>query len=246
VAGDLDVATVPRLEQALDQALSSSPGGVLIDLSAVQFVDSSGLRFLLDAHQRAQRGDWSLALARPAESAMKAFELTGADRWLPFAPEHGRPEASAQSGEEHAVVAHAERMLRLQIPGSLEAPRTARVAMRELVHDHPLASANLDSLMLLVSEVVTNAVTHPELPADSDVEFSVTITPELTRILVSDGGRGFDWPAESLPQGRVDGGFGILLLDGQSSRWGVQRVPGRFTVWFEMDHAPEPATVAVS
>lgn len=245
VTGDVDIATVPRLEDALQQALSSSPASVLIDLSAVGFVDSSGLRFLLDANQRAQRSGWSLAVVRPAKSAMKAFELLGANRWLPFAPEQGEPDASAQSVEEHAVVAHAERMLRLNIPGSLEAPRTARLAMRELVYDHPLASANMDSLTLLVSEVVTNAVTHPQLTGDSDIEFSVTITPELTRVLVSDGGPGFDWPADSLPQGRVDGGFGILLLDGQSSRWGVQRVPGRFTVWFELDHAPEPATAAV-
>ena len=142
-------------------------------------------------------------------------------------------------------MAQAERTLRLHIRGSMEAPRTARLATRELVSDHPLAAGQLDSLTLLVSEVVTNAVTHPQLPADSDVEFSVTVTPELTRVLVSDGGPGFEWPAESLPQGRADGGYGILLLDGQSSRWGVQRVPGRFTVWFELDHAPVRAAAGV-
>jgi hypothetical protein len=31
------------------------------------------------------------------------------------------------------------------------------------------------------------------------------------------------------------------LLDGQASRWDTRRMPGRFTVWFELDHVPRPA-----
>ena len=246
VEGDVDIATVPRLQAALEQVLASMPGHVMmIDLRAVEFVDSSGLRFLLRANQQVQRSGWSLTVGPPAESAMKAFQLTGADKCLPFASSAVVPSDAAQAAEEREVMAQAERMLRLHIRGSMEAPRTARIATRELVSDHPLAAGQLDSLTLLVSEVVTNAVTHPQLPDDSDVEFSVTVTPELTRVLVSDGGPGFEWPAESLPQGRVDGGYGILLLDEQSSRWGVQRVPGRFTVWFELDHALERVAAAV-
>ena len=140
---------------------------------------------------------------------MRAFEFTGADKWLTFASEGSEPPAPAQADADHAIVALAERMLRLHIPGSMEAPRTARLATRELVADHPLAAANLDSLTLLVSEVVTNAVTHPALTDSSEVEFSVTVTPELTRVLVSDGGPGFEWPAESLPQGRSTAATGI-------------------------------------
>lgn len=246
VQGDVDIAAVPRMERALEQALSSSPRQVLIDLSAVGFIDSSGLRFLLRANQQAQRNGWSLALTRPTEPAMKAFELTGADRWLPFASDAAEPGGTVRGDEEQAVLAHAERTLRLHIRGSLDAPRTARLATHELIYDHPLAAAHLDSLTLLVSEVVTNAVTHPQLPDGSDVEFSITVTPGLTRVLVSDGGAGFEWPSEALPEARSGGGYGILLLDSQSSRWGVQRMPGRFTVWFEIDHAPERAAVAAA
>jgi anti-anti-sigma factor len=240
VQGDVDIATVPRLEHALKQSLSASPAHVMIDLSAVEFVDSSGLRFLLRASQSAEHSGWSLALVRPAGSATKAFQLTGADKLLPFVCAHAEPLPAAPAGEAHAIVPHADRMLRLHIRGSLDAPRTARLATREAIYDHPAAAANLDSLTLLVSEVVTNAVTHPQLPEESNVAFTVTITPELTRVLVSDGGPGFESPSDS-SAGRVQSGYGILLLDAQSSRWGVQRVPGRFTVWFEIDHPPERA-----
>jgi anti-sigma regulatory factor (Ser/Thr protein kinase) len=93
----------------------------------------------------------------------------------------------------------------------------------------------------LVSEIVTNAVTHVEAEGEGVVEFNVTVTADLTRVRVSDAGSGFEWPAESLPPGRVGGGYGITLLDGQASRWGTRRVPGRFTVWFEVDHVSRPA-----
>ena len=246
VRGDIDVATIARLEDALARALEDSPPILLIDLSDVEFVDSTGLKFLLRTSTLADQSGWTLQIYRPHETAMKAFVVTGADRWLPFVDIGAAVNEAAAPGDQHATGTEAERNLRLEIPGTDEAPRTARLAVRDLIEDHPLACPHLDSLMLLVSEVVTNAVTHPQLGEAIGVEFTVAVTPELTRVLVSDGGTGFDWPAESLPQGRVDGGYGILLLDGQSSRWGTHRTPGRFTVWFEIDHALEPVTTVVS
>jgi anti-sigma regulatory factor (Ser/Thr protein kinase) len=132
-------------------------------------------------------------------------------------------------------VSEGERQVRLEIPSSPEAPRKARLALHEIVADHPLAAGELDTLTLLVSEVVTNAVTHPE-PAADDIEVSIVVTPRLTRVVVSDRGCGFDWSAAALPPGRSDGGYGIMLLDGQASRWGTLGGPGRFSVWFELDH----------
>jgi hypothetical protein len=111
---------------------------------------------------------------------MKAFVVTGADNWLPFIDADGTA-TEPPSGDDMAVGADAERTVRVEIRGTLDAPRTARLAVRDLIEDHPLASAQLDSLMLLVSEVVTNAVTHPQVADESDVEFGVTVTPELTR-----------------------------------------------------------------
>jgi anti-sigma regulatory factor (Ser/Thr protein kinase) len=159
---------------------------------------------------------------------------------LPFV-DAGPAARGAFDDDQAATLPQAEKTLRLEIPSTLLAPRTARMAIRDLVSGHPFASPQLDKLMLLVSEIVTNAVTHVTPAGDGEVELSVTVIPELTRVLVSDSGKGFEWPADSLPPGRVDGGYGIMLLDDQSSRWGVHRVPGRFTMWFEVDHVPAPS-----
>jgi len=239
VRGDMDIAAIESLDAALEQALAGAPPRVTVDLRRVGFVDSSGLRFLLRANARSRNEGWALEIYRPGETAIKALAVTGVLELLPFV-DAGPAMVAAQPGDEATAVAESERTLRMEIPSTLMAPRTARVALRELLADHPLAAPQLDKLTLLVSEIVTNAVTHVETEGEGVVEFNVTVTADLTRVRVSDAGSGFDWPAEALPPGRVDGGYGITLLDGQASRWGTRRVPGRFTVWFEVDHLPRP------
>jgi anti-anti-sigma factor len=240
VRGDMDVASIEPLDQALEQALAGTPARVTLDLRGVGFVDSSGLKYLLRANARSRTEGWKLEIYRPGETAITALEVTGVLDLLPFI-DAGPAVKGPEQGDEAVAAAESERTLRLEIPSTLMAPRTARVAVRELLADHPLAAPQLDKLTLLISEIVTNAVTHVEPDAEGIVEFNVTVTADLTRVRVSDAGSGFAWPAESLPPGRVDGGYGITLLDGQSSRWGTRRVPGRFTVWFEVDHVPRPS-----
>ena len=84
VTGDLDLASVDRLETARATALASNPSSLLIDLSGVRFVDSSGLKFLIETDRLSRTGGWRLQLLRPADSAMRVFVVTGADRHLPF------------------------------------------------------------------------------------------------------------------------------------------------------------------
>jgi anti-anti-sigma factor len=89
VRGDIDIATVSELESARAEALAREPRKLMIDLAQVGFVDSSGVKFLIDTQRRAAREGWQLALRRPPEPAMKVFVITGADRYLPFVKADG-------------------------------------------------------------------------------------------------------------------------------------------------------------
>lgn len=84
VAGDIDMATIPRLVGARERALASDPDLVVIDLRAVRFIDSSGLKFLLETDRLSRDGGWTLRLVKPAETAMRVFVVTGVDKHLPF------------------------------------------------------------------------------------------------------------------------------------------------------------------
>jgi anti-sigma B factor antagonist len=70
--GELDLVGAPRLLEALP-----GPGDtpVVIDLGSVGFMDSSGLRSLLEARQRCLDGGRGFALARPSEAVQRVLEL---------------------------------------------------------------------------------------------------------------------------------------------------------------------------
>jgi anti-sigma regulatory factor (Ser/Thr protein kinase) len=147
--------------------------------------------------------------------------------------------------EDMDQLAEVDRELAVQIPATPGAPAQARRALRELLEDHPLASGQIDTITLLVSELVTNSVTHPRVPGE--IGLSVAITPVLTRVIVSDPGPGFEGGGEPPAARSPDllergGGFGLALLDAAATRWGTLSAPGRFSVWFEVDHGPGAAT----
>jgi len=80
LAGDLDMSTVARVRPIVERACESSPEKVVVDLSAVEFVDSHGLH-LLAATQRALTADGCvLVVIPPSEPVRRAFEITGLDK----------------------------------------------------------------------------------------------------------------------------------------------------------------------
>jgi anti-sigma B factor antagonist len=77
--GELDIATSPRLEEELESVEASLPGLILVDLRAVDFIDSTGLRTLLGADARAREGGRRLAIVRGPKAVDRVFEVTKLD-----------------------------------------------------------------------------------------------------------------------------------------------------------------------
>jgi anti-anti-sigma factor len=62
---------------------------VTLDLRDLAFMDSSGLRLLIDLHDRSRREPWELTLMTPThEAAAVVLRATGADKALPFEEDH--------------------------------------------------------------------------------------------------------------------------------------------------------------
>ncbi len=80
LSGELDLATAPQLTMRLDEALISARL-VVIDLRQLTFMDSTGLAVLINAHNRARRGERRLVLIRGPLQVDRLLKLTGlADR----------------------------------------------------------------------------------------------------------------------------------------------------------------------
>jgi anti-sigma B factor antagonist len=76
-SGELDLRTSPQLEDRLDRVWGSGAELVILDLRQIEFMDSTGLRVLLGAHQRAQEMSRRFALVRGADQVERVLTLTG-------------------------------------------------------------------------------------------------------------------------------------------------------------------------
>lgn len=87
VAGELDLATSSRLDKALTSALTDADD-VVLDLSKVTFIDSTGLSTILAGVSASQLNGGTLAISSTlAPQPRRLFELAGMDGALPFVDE---------------------------------------------------------------------------------------------------------------------------------------------------------------
>jgi anti-sigma B factor antagonist len=85
VDGDIDLATVPTLEAAIDEALIPKPTGLVLDLSEVGFLASAGLQTLVATHHNVSQTAQFAVVANSAATS-RPIQLTGLDRIFQLYP----------------------------------------------------------------------------------------------------------------------------------------------------------------
>jgi anti-sigma B factor antagonist len=84
ITGELDLGTVSVLAESVGR-VAKGVETLTLDLSELSFMDSTGLRLLIELDQQARKEAWNLSLIRPRhETAAAVLEATGADKALPF------------------------------------------------------------------------------------------------------------------------------------------------------------------
>jgi anti-sigma B factor antagonist len=79
VAGEVDLATAPALENAIDAILSGKPAALIIDLTSVSFLASAGMATLVAAHQRAG-STTSIAVVAEGPATSRQLKMTSLDQ----------------------------------------------------------------------------------------------------------------------------------------------------------------------
>lgn len=77
VAGELDLASGPELEAELEQIAGPHTRLLVIDLSGLEFMDSTGLSIIVRAHQRLGGEGCELGLVRGSPQVQRLLDLTG-------------------------------------------------------------------------------------------------------------------------------------------------------------------------
>ena len=117
------------------------------------------------------------------------------------------------------------------ISPALSAIAPARHWARDRLTEAGVSNGRLDTAILLVSELVTNAVAHARPP----VVLRVDVDAERTRVEVTDGARQ-QMPQVLDPPPTATGGRGVMFVDRLATRWGTTRQSGSKAVWFELQH----------
>jgi anti-anti-sigma factor len=227
--GELDLSTSVRLREELDRLEDNPPSVIVLDLRAVDFMDSSGLQLILGADARARAsGRRVQIIASPRVE--RVFRITRTHSRLDFVDDA----RNRQRGDEQVADAPrmpAEHTSELAVPAVPPAVTIARRAVRSL--SAALTEEELEDMLLVVSELVTNSVRHANLGPHQPIRVRLCVSPSRIRGEVSNPGAGFDVEMGPGPGG--DTGWGLYLVDRLCDRWSVLSSGDATTVWFERD-----------
>jgi len=118
----------------------------------------------------------------------------------------------------------------MTLPAANLSVRLARQATRAVLTAWRLAHVE-ETAVLLVSELVTNAVRHARGTDVIAVDLRAART--LLRIEIQDTDR--HWPQPRVPDGFDESGFGFVLVDALAGKWGVRETETGKAVWAELD-----------
>jgi len=154
-----------------------------------------------------------------------------------------RCEHTALKAETAALRAENERFrdageqVEARLPLDALAPGGARILAAQYLRDR-VAAPVLDSVLLLLSELVTNSVRHSNAPSAEGVIVRLRLTRAMLRLEVEDSGH--DGAIATRPPDQQNGGgFGLNIVQTLSDGWGIERSAHRGTrVWAQLQRTP--------
>jgi anti-sigma regulatory factor (Ser/Thr protein kinase) len=199
---------------------------ITLDLSRLSFIDSAGTRAVIMLEREARERGTPVVVTAPPDEVTELLRTAGVIQHLQL-----RPGATGEVADPAPALERVE----LKLPLDPQSPARARAEVKELMTGRDKTQTG--DVLLLTSEIVTNAVIHPDTPSVAGIGLRIFTYSEGIRVEVDDAGDGFDPTVPTTPG--PERGRGLFLVDRFASRWGTQhREDGRgrrFVVWFELD-----------
>jgi anti-sigma B factor antagonist len=80
VRGSLDINTAPQLAEEIDRLLAANPNAVLVDLSALDLIDSSGVAALVKLYKGVRSSGGAVTISGARDQPLSIFKLLRMDR----------------------------------------------------------------------------------------------------------------------------------------------------------------------
>jgi serine/threonine-protein kinase RsbW len=212
IRGDLDFRTAPEVKEALLHAVVFQRGPLVVDLSGVGFVDSSGLSALFEAAKLAQRRESRIRLTGVHHNVLRLLTVCG---FIGFFDIEAGPEPDIWEDAPWDQDRAAERAGQMVLPGAPASVPLIRRRVEEVARAMGFRDGALRDLLIAVSEAATNAMKHGS-PLGEQNRILVRYQPDGDRLVVevTDEGPGFDPLAVPVPVAEQmrEGGMGVFFI----------------------------------
>jgi len=84
LSGEMDIACEDAFAAAVEDSLAEATAELVVDLSELSFIDSSGIRMLVELWKRARKCGLDLSIVQGAGQVRRTMEVAGVDRILPI------------------------------------------------------------------------------------------------------------------------------------------------------------------
>lgn len=220
LAGPLRSHTAPRLRETVMNVMVDRPDAIVLDLEGLDDVEELSVSVFPDLGRTvAGVADGELILAAPGPGTRAAMRRA--------APMFVRMFDTCSQAMEAASRAPARRRVTRQLPADPHAARTARRVLDEVCTRWRLGALR-EAALVIVTELVTNAVDHVGAP----IELCVTVRRGVLRIEVSDHSRVLPARLNQVPHATE--GNGLWLVEGLASQWGAKPTTWGKTVWADL------------
>jgi serine/threonine-protein kinase RsbW len=209
LAGDLDFRTVASTRTALLEAAEQAPAGLVIDLSAVEFIDSSGLAVLYEASRFVERRGARIRLQGLDVHHHRLLHTVG------LAGHFDLEAPVARNGASPAPTGTPPLGEVYRLPGEPASVPLIRNYVGAVARELEFSEASVRDILIAVSEAATNALKHGSIPGGQD-EIAVRCHAEVDRLVIDvmDHGKGFDPLSVPVPVAEQmrEGGMGIFFM----------------------------------
>ena len=211
--GDIDAVSAPLVREALDGAISEGCRTIVLDLSHVDYLDSSALGLLVWADHRLQPFSGALLLAGAGRDVARILELSGLIGVAPSVFTADSVEAALAALTPPSKAGEPLWTRSFDIPADARLMADARAQVTSMLAPLGLPESTVFDIKVATGEALANAVRHGS-PRGSLDEIGVEVTAfdDRVEIVVSDCGRGFDGAAVTSADVFAPSGRGVLFM----------------------------------
>lgn len=211
--GEVDVAVVPEIRQALENTIGSGCRNLVLDLSRVSYADSSALGLLVWIDHRLSPFGGKLVLVGANRDVTRVLELSGL---VGVAPSISASPSVSSALEGLEMPPTTEKELwseSITLPAKIEALADVRNKVCEAIMPLHISDASMFDIKVAVGEALANAVRHGSPGGEADrVRIDIRAYPDRVLIRVHDTGCGFSGDASCTGDVYASGGRGVMFM----------------------------------